>query len=111
MLGNEGAPGVDRQTVDDFGADRFQELARLESQLREDKYRPAAVRRTWIPKPGSNEKRPLGIPTVRDRVVQTEKGEPRNTRKKGLFCQQYFSCVSCISWFPFFLGLACVAAD
>ena len=71
VLGNEGAPGVDRQTVDDFEADRFQELARLESQLREDSYRPAAVRRTWIPKPGSDEKRPLGIPTVRDRVVQT----------------------------------------
>ena len=71
VLGKKGAAGVDRQTVDDFGADRFPELARLESQLREDSYRPAAVRRTWIPKPGSDEKRPLGIPTVRDRVVQT----------------------------------------
>jgi RNA-directed DNA polymerase len=43
----------------------------LHEQLRDGTYRPVAVRRTWIPKPGSSEKRPLGIPTVRDRVVQT----------------------------------------
>ena len=46
VLEKKGAAGVDRQTVDDFGAARFPELARLESQLREDTYRPAAVRRT-----------------------------------------------------------------
>ena len=48
-----------------------EELARLHAQLKDDKYRPQAVRRKWIDKPGSSEKRPLGIPTVRDRVVQT----------------------------------------
>jgi RNA-directed DNA polymerase len=47
------------------------ELDRMHEQLRDDLYRPAAVRRTWIPKPGSKDKRPLGIPTIRDRVVQT----------------------------------------
>ena len=41
------------------------------AQLQDGSYRPQAVRREWIPKPGSREKRPLGIPTVRDRVVQT----------------------------------------
>jgi RNA-directed DNA polymerase len=71
VLSKEGAPGVDQQTVKDF-ADAFEgELKRLENLLREDKFQPSSVRRTWIPKPGSTEKRPLGIPTVRDRVVQT----------------------------------------
>lgn len=64
VLGKEGAAGVDRQTVGDFGQNWQEELARLQQQLRDDEYRPAAVRRVLIPKPGSSEKRPLGIPTV-----------------------------------------------
>jgi len=71
VLGKKGAAGVDGQSVDQFDAYKREELKRLHESLCEDNYRPAAVRRTWIPKPGSNEKRPLGIPTVRDRVVQT----------------------------------------
>jgi len=71
VLGKKGAAGVDRQTVDDFAAQEREELGRLQRELREGRYCPALVRRTWIPKPGSAEKRPLGIPTVRDRVVQT----------------------------------------
>lgn len=71
VLGKKGAAGVDRQTVEEFAEQERQELQRLHEQLREDRYRPAAVRRVWVPKPGSTEKRPLGIPTVRDRVVQT----------------------------------------
>ena len=71
VLGKKGAAGVDRQTVDDFAEHERTELQRLETQLRGDSYAPAAVRRVWIPKPGGSEKRPLGIPTVRDRVVQT----------------------------------------
>ena len=71
VLGKEGAAGVDRQTVEDFAEQEREELRRLQQELREDNYCPAAVRRAWIPKPGSSEKRPLGIPTVRDRVVQT----------------------------------------
>jgi RNA-directed DNA polymerase len=67
---NDGAAGVDRQTVEDFERDLIQNLRRLSEQLREGSYRPQAVRRVWIPKPGSTEKRPLGVPTVRDRVVQ-----------------------------------------
>jgi RNA-directed DNA polymerase len=71
VLGNEGAAGVDHQTVEHFRAQHLEELRRLEDDLRTESYRPQAVRRVWIPKPGSTEKRPLGIPTVRDRVVQT----------------------------------------
>jgi len=71
VLDNDGAAGVDRQTVAQFQANHREERQRLEEDLRSQRYRPQAVRRVWIPKPGSTEKRPLGIPTVRDRVVQT----------------------------------------
>ena len=71
VKGNGGAPGVDRQTIKMFEKRLDENLARLSDQLQKGTYRPQAIRRTYIPKPGSNEKRPLGIPTVRDRVVQT----------------------------------------
>jgi RNA-directed DNA polymerase len=71
VLGKKGAAGVDRQTVENFAEHEREELRWLQQQLRDGNYRPALVRRAWIPKPGSSEKRPLGIPTVRDRVVQT----------------------------------------
>lgn len=65
-----GSAGVDHVTVERFGADLEKNLARLIGELREGQYVPRPVRRVEIPKPGSREKRPLGIPTVRDRVVQ-----------------------------------------
>lgn len=68
---NGGAPGVDRQTIEMFEKRLDENLAYLSEQLQKGTYRPQAIRRTYIPKPGSTEKRPLGIPTVRDRVVQT----------------------------------------
>jgi RNA-directed DNA polymerase len=71
VLGNYGAAGVDHQTVEDFEASQFEEIDRLVEDLRMGKYQPHAVKRVWIPKLGSTEQRPLGIPTVRDRVVQT----------------------------------------
>ena len=71
VLGNKGAAGVDHQTVEQFEKRQIEELSRLEEELRTGKYQPRAVKRVWIPKPGSTEKRPLGIPCVRDRVVQT----------------------------------------
>jgi RNA-directed DNA polymerase len=71
VLGNEGAAGVDHQTVGEFWEHFREELRYLGEELRTRKYQPHAVKRVWIPKPGSTEKRPLGIPSVRDRVVQT----------------------------------------
>jgi len=68
---NQGSAGVDRVTIGMFEAHLEANLQGLSTALKEGKYRPQAVRRMWIPKPGSREKRPLGIPTVRDRVVQT----------------------------------------
>jgi RNA-directed DNA polymerase len=53
-----------------FAKHAGEELSRLAEQLRDGTYRPQPVRRAWIPKPGSREKRPLGIPAVRDRIVQ-----------------------------------------
>ncbi len=69
---NRGAPGVDRQSIahieEVIGVEEF--LAQIGEELREKRYRPHAVRRCWIDKPGKPEKRPLGIPVVKDRVVQ-----------------------------------------
>lgn len=67
---NQGAAGVDHVTVHDFAKRRDENLRKLHEQLRAGTLRPQAVRRVLIDKPGSKEKRPLGIPTVRDRVVQ-----------------------------------------
>jgi len=67
---NKGAAGVDHQTIEHYEGDLEANLARLAEQLRDGRYVPQAVRRVWIPKPGSREGRPLGIPTVRDRVAQ-----------------------------------------
>ena len=55
----KGAAGVDHQTVDEFSENDREELLRLQERLRTDTYLPSAVRRAWIPKPGSDEKRPL----------------------------------------------------
>src|SRR5260370_26941914 len=68
---NRGASGVDHVTVEMFETGLDDNLRRLEEELRTGEYRPQAIRRHYIPKPGSAQKRPLGIPTVRDRVVQT----------------------------------------
>ena len=57
--------------MEHFATHSREELDRLHENLRVGTYRPQSVQRVWITKPGSNEKRPLGIPTVRDRVVQT----------------------------------------
>jgi len=67
---NEGAPGVDGQTVKQFDEHAETELARLREELRTKRYRRQPARRVWIPKPGTTEKRPLGIPAVRDRTVE-----------------------------------------
>lgn len=70
VASNKGAPGVDNITIEDFTARLVRNIDKLETQLRDGSYRPQSIKRVHIPKPGTNETRPLGIPTVRDRVVQ-----------------------------------------
>jgi len=70
VAANKGAAGVDHVTVEQFCLDAGNNLKGLGEQLRRGTYQPQAIRRVYIPKPGSTEERPLGIPTVRDRVVQ-----------------------------------------
>jgi len=67
---NGGAAGADHQTIAMYEQQLEQQTEYLARTLKEGSYQPAAIRREWIPKPGSREKRPLGIPTVRDRVVE-----------------------------------------
>jgi RNA-directed DNA polymerase len=75
VFANGGAPGVDHVTVEAFEKRLDENVAKLSEALRTGAYRPQAIRRTYIPKPGSTEQRPLACadltrPTVRDRVVQ-----------------------------------------
>ncbi|UCD25836.1 MAG: group II intron reverse transcriptase/maturase [Gemmatimonadota bacterium] len=71
VCGKKGAAGIDHQTTEEFDRHLIVETRRLSEQIRGDTYQAQAVRRVWIPKPGNaTSQRPLGIPTVRDRVVQ-----------------------------------------
>jgi RNA-directed DNA polymerase len=67
---NAGACGVDGMTVEHFAKDSQSRLLAVKEQLKRGLYQPQPAKREWIPKPGSAEKRPLGIPVVTDRVVQ-----------------------------------------
>ena len=68
---NAGGSGVDRVTIERFAKSCPRGLLDLKEQLRQARYQPLPVKRVWIPKPGTTEERPLGIPAVRDRIVQT----------------------------------------
>jgi RNA-directed DNA polymerase len=70
VVAKGGSAGIDNQSARQIAAHKSQTIAKLEQELRASQYEPQAVKRVWIPKPGSNEKRPLGVPTLRDRIVQ-----------------------------------------
>jgi RNA-directed DNA polymerase len=67
---NRGAAGIDRQSIEGFAANAERYLNELAKELQENRYQAQAVRRVEIPKAGGKT-RPLGIPTVKDRIVQT----------------------------------------
>ena len=70
---NHGGPGIDEETIEyieeEIGVETF--LQDLRDELKAQTYRPQPVKRVWIDKSGTKEKRPLGIPRIRDRVAQT----------------------------------------
>ena len=67
----KGAAGVDRVSIKAYGGQLGRNLARVREQLATGLYCPSKIRRTYIPKSRGKELRPLGIPTVQDRIVQT----------------------------------------
>ena len=68
---NAGACGVDGISVGNFAKDSERRLLAVNERLKEGTYQPQAIRRVYIPKAGSSQRRPLGIPTVSDRIVQS----------------------------------------
>lgn len=71
VLRNKGGAGVDGQSCEEYRRRAPERLERLQEQIKSGSYTPPPVKRVWIPKLGSKELRPLGIPTVEDRIVQT----------------------------------------
>jgi RNA-directed DNA polymerase len=71
VMRNQGGAGVDGQSCEAYLKASPERLPRLQDKLKQESYQPKPVKRVWIPKLGSKELRPLGVPTVEDRVVQT----------------------------------------
>jgi RNA-directed DNA polymerase len=87
---NRGSAGVDGQSVARFERDARRYLDELHRELRDGSYRPSAVRRHWIQKPGTTKKRPLGIQTVRDRIVQSALRHVLEPIWEAKFCAQSY---------------------
>ena len=95
---NRGAAGVDGQHIAAFEAQAARYLEELAADLRAGRYRPQPVKRVWIDKPGRRDQRPLGIPTVKDRVVQTA---------LKLVCEPIFEATFCEQSYGFRPGRGC----
>lgn len=86
---NGGAPGMDGMTIAEFPAFARQHWERIRAQLRAGTYRPAPVRRVFIPKPDGSQ-RPLGVPTVLDRVIQQAIAQVLTPLYDGEFSDQSY---------------------
>ncbi len=71
VMRNQGVAGIDGQSCEAYLKASPQRLPGLQDKLKQGSYQPQPVKRVWIPKLGSKELRPLGVPTVEDRIVQT----------------------------------------
>ncbi len=94
---NRGAAGVDGQSIERFAAGSEVDLTELATALREGSYRPQPVKRVDIPK-GDGRTRPLGIPAVKDRIVQTA---------TKLVIEPIFEAVFCPASYGFRPGRGC----
>jgi len=83
VAANRGAAGVDHVTVAMYEGRLDEDLRRLSERLREGTYRPQAIRRHYIPKPGSQEQRPLGIPTASATAAVGSPSDARSTKYAG----------------------------
>lgn len=70
-LSGTAAPGIDKETKERYGQNLDENLEDLIKRLKSNSYHPTAVRRKYIPKPGSDKLRPLGIPVLEDKLLQT----------------------------------------
>lgn len=86
---NRGAPGIDGMTIDEFPAFAREHWERISSQIEEGTYNPAPVRRIHIPKPDGSQ-RPLGVPTVLDRVIQQAIAQVLTPLYDGEFSDQSY---------------------
>ena len=86
---NKGAPGMDGMTIAEFPAFAREHWERIRAQLRAGTYHPAPVRRVFIPKPDGSQ-RPLGVPTVLDRVIQQAIAQVLTPLYDGEFSDQSY---------------------
>jgi len=86
---NQGAGGIDKVSIASFDKVAEEELEKLYKELREDTYKPLPVRRVYIPKRGKpGERRPLGIPAIRDRICQ----QALKNRLESIFEPEFNAC-------------------
>ena len=86
---NKGSGGVDNVKISDFDKVAEEELVKLHNELKNDTYKPMPVRRVYIPKSNKpNEKRPLGIPSIRDRICQ----QALKNRLEPIFEPEFSEC-------------------
>lgn len=89
VIGNEGSAGIDRVTISEFNENYQQNMRELHRQLKEDRYEPLPVLRVMIPK-DSGGKRPLGIPTIKDRIAQATVKRVMEPIFEKIFCDCSF---------------------
>jgi len=87
---NNGAPGVDGVTIEEFEKDLKNNLYRVWNRLSSGTYFPPAVKAVWIPKPHGGGQRMLGIPTIADRVAQTAAAMALGVRVEKVFHQDSY---------------------